>query len=178
MPSSPLPQLTRPFVNATGGARALLEEFDAPVDLGVPGAHYVLVVPVCKKTGKLLMVRKTKPRWQAGLLNYPGGKVEEAESPRAAAVRELQEETDLLVPPDALVPLALLSRHEIFRMHVFAVELEDAQAARTMTEEPVELVSFLDVVTGAARGVENIGWLALLALDGSPSPKIAEVHYA
>lgn len=44
---------------------------------------------------EIVFIRKTKPEWQAGKLNLPGGKIEPNETPVIAAVRELQEETAL-----------------------------------------------------------------------------------
>lgn len=44
---------------------------------------------------EVLLVLKDRPEWQKGKLNLPGGKIEEGESPVAAAVRELKEETGL-----------------------------------------------------------------------------------
>lgn len=45
---------------------------------------------------QVLMIRKNRPDWQAGKLNFPGGHVEEGEDPGCAAARELFEETSLL----------------------------------------------------------------------------------
>lgn len=43
----------------------------------------------------VLLIRKAKPDWQAGLLNGIGGKVEDGESIFQATVREFKEETGL-----------------------------------------------------------------------------------
>lgn len=40
-----------------------------------------------------ILIRKNRPEWQRGLLNLPGGKIEKGETPEAAAIRELKEET-------------------------------------------------------------------------------------
>ena len=56
--------------------------------------RYVLIC--CQKwdhTNDVLLVRKDKPEWQKGLLNLPGGKIEEGETDIEAAERELKEET-------------------------------------------------------------------------------------
>ena len=42
--------------------------------------------------GRILLARRTEGRDLAGLWEFPGGKVEPAESPEAALVRELREE--------------------------------------------------------------------------------------
>jgi 8-oxo-dGTP diphosphatase len=39
------------------------------------------------------LIKKNRPEWQAGKLNGIGGKIEDGETPRAAMVREFQEET-------------------------------------------------------------------------------------
>lgn len=45
----------------------------------------------------VLLVRKCKPEWQAGLWNAIGGRVEVGEEPRTAMFREFAEETTLVV---------------------------------------------------------------------------------
>lgn len=47
--------------------------------------------------GRVLLQLKAEGRFGAGMWNGPGGKIMDAESPEAAAVRELREETGLTV---------------------------------------------------------------------------------
>lgn len=48
----------------------------------------------------VLLIRKTKPEWQAGKLNAIGGKIEKFDHDQwAAQAREFWEETGLTVPP-------------------------------------------------------------------------------
>lgn len=56
-------------------------------------SHYVIISVVVRN--HILLVLKDKPLWMSGLLNLPGGKVEEGEDPTAAAIRELYEEAGL-----------------------------------------------------------------------------------
>lgn len=44
---------------------------------------------------KVLLIRKTKPVWQAGHLNGIGGKIEEGEDGQDAMAREFEEETGI-----------------------------------------------------------------------------------
>lgn len=59
--------------------------------------YYVLVL--CHRVGvtdfEFLVTLKNKPENQAGRLNLLGGKVESGETPEAAAIRELKEESGL-----------------------------------------------------------------------------------
>lgn len=49
---------------------------------------------------EVLLIEKQKPEWQKGLLNFPGGKIEEGERPAECASREFVEEAALNIPVD------------------------------------------------------------------------------
>ena len=72
--------------------------------------------------GDLLFVEQYRPRHRATTLELPTGGVDESESPRAAARRELQEETgfraDRLTHLESYVPSGWLRYHR----HVFVAE--------------------------------------------------------
>lgn len=44
---------------------------------------------------EIILIQKDRPSWQKGKLNLPGGKIEQGECPKEAAVREIREETGL-----------------------------------------------------------------------------------
>jgi len=46
-----------------------------------------------QRMSSVILIRKQKPEWQAGMLNGVGGKVEKGEHERVAMIREFKEET-------------------------------------------------------------------------------------
>lgn len=60
-------------------------------------------------TGRVLICQRPDHKALGGLWEFPGGKVEHNEAPEQALVRELKEELDLTVAPDALDPYAFAS---------------------------------------------------------------------
>lgn len=54
------------------------------------------VVAFVRHAGYVLLIRKARPEWQAGKLNFPGGHIEEGEEPGDAAARELVEESHIM----------------------------------------------------------------------------------
>ena len=70
--------------------------------------------------GRVLLVRSTYQSWWG----LPGGRVDRGEEPRAAAARELHEETALTAAPDALTALGELHlEHNHIHDHVSFFEL-------------------------------------------------------
>lgn len=55
------------------------------------------------KDNKILLARRTNTHWADGMLGIPGGHLEEGESARQAAVREIEEELGLHIAQDRLV---------------------------------------------------------------------------
>jgi len=60
-------------------------------------------------SGRVLITQRPAHKQLGGLWEFPGGKVELGEAPEHALVRELKEELDLTVEPDALDPFAFAS---------------------------------------------------------------------
>lgn len=69
----------------------------------------VVAVALVAKDGRVLMQRRRRDAEHGGLWEFPGGKVEPEESLESAAMREIEEELDLRIARDALVPVSFAS---------------------------------------------------------------------
>lgn len=87
-----------------------------PVCTGCGAIHYesprLLVLTLVFAGDRLLLIRRGQPPY-AGAWAPPGGYVEAGESLEGAAVRELQEETGLVLEREQLLPHAVESLPEI-----------------------------------------------------------------
>ncbi len=59
--------------------------------------------------GRVLLARRPSGKDMAGLWEFPGGKLNEGETPEAALVRELKEELSIDVETSCLAPIAFSS---------------------------------------------------------------------
>jgi len=69
----------------------------------------VVAVALIDGSGRVLMQRRRNDRAHGGLWEFPGGKVESAESLESAAIREIREELGIRLDPAALAPLTFAS---------------------------------------------------------------------
>ena len=83
------------------------------------GTRLVLVVAcaLIDADGRVLLAKRPPGRPLAGLWEFPGGKVEEGETPEAALIRELEEELGISVAGKCLAPLSFASHtYEAFHL--------------------------------------------------------------
>jgi 8-oxo-dGTP diphosphatase len=77
----------------------------------------VTAVALLDPEGRVLIAQRPEGKAMAGLWEFPGGKVEDGETPEDALVRELAEELGIAVKPPCLAPFTFAS-HTYERFHL------------------------------------------------------------
>lgn len=120
------------------------------------------------KNKNLVLVRKTKPRWQNGFLNGPGGAVEETDNtPLDAMVREFFEETSIQTSREDWRYISTIFS-DSWKVYVFTListdDFSDLHMKPTDTDEHLEVLYFRDAI-GSMECVSNLSWLIGMCLD-------------
>lgn len=77
----------------------------------------VSAVALIDVDGRVLLAQRPEGKSMAGLWEFPGGKVEEGETPEEALIRELQEELGIDTWASCLAPLTFAShRYDDFHL--------------------------------------------------------------
>jgi 8-oxo-dGTP diphosphatase len=77
----------------------------------------VAAVALIDVDGRILLAQRPEGKAMAGLWEFPGGKVEEGETPEQALIRELQEEIGIDTWASCLAPLTFAS-HSYEEFHL------------------------------------------------------------
>lgn len=120
---------------------------------------YVLALLFSADRRRVVLMRKTRPAWQAGRVNALGGKLLPDESPRDAAQREVREEAGVDV---ADWEEFLVWDDPVYRLHVLRAFDDAALRARTSEDQEVFLA---EVHALPVELIDNLRWLVPLALD-------------
>lgn len=75
----------------------------------IPTQLQVVAALMVDRDRRMLVQQRPEGTQMAGLWEFPGGKVESAETPEAALVRELLEELGIRVEPSDLAPMTFAS---------------------------------------------------------------------
>ncbi|MEQ9488771.1 MAG: (deoxy)nucleoside triphosphate pyrophosphohydrolase [Alphaproteobacteria bacterium] len=117
----------------------------------------VVAVALVDVDGRVLIAKRPEGKAMAGLWEFPGGKVQERETPEAALVRELQEELGIDTRQSCLAPIAFAS-HAYDDFHL----LMPLFACRVWQGEPT------------AKEGQDLAWVRPARLRDYPMPPADE----
>lgn len=120
---------------------------------------YVLALLFTADSREVVLVRKTRPAWQAGRVNALGGKIDDGERVIDAARREVREEAGV----DVREWEEFLVWHDpVYRLRAVRAFDDVARDARTAEDQEV----FLAYVAALPLNIiDNLRWIIPLALD-------------
>jgi 8-oxo-dGTP diphosphatase len=124
--------------------------------------------------GRVALIQKNRPAWQAGKFNAIGGHIEQFEDGITAMVREFEEETGLKTERRHWKRFAILHGNDS-EVQFFCAE-GSTEGIRSVTDERVFVVYPLGIQTELM--IPNLRWLipaAQLAL-AQPSPVLSVVE--
>lgn len=79
---------------------------------------FVVACALIDADGRVLLAKRPQGKSLAGLWEFPGGKLEQGETPEECLIRELYEELGIVVKPACLAPLTFAS-HAYEKFHLF-----------------------------------------------------------
>jgi 8-oxo-dGTP diphosphatase len=107
------------------------------------------------------LIRKKKPKWQEGCLNGVGGKIDGAEIPKEAMIREFKEETGFYQNEWRQFAQMVGNDFSVFCfMCKGPVDVLISQEA-----EQIEIHEVNDLLCGNQQMINNLRWLVPMALD-------------
>lgn len=136
---------------------------------------FVLGLAFDHDRSKMVMMRKSRPAWQAGKLNGIGGKIDPGEQPIDAMIREFHEECGVQTNKEDWHPFAKLTALD---GEVICYRLFDDKILSARTCEDQEIVlQELDMNQIEAQALPSVGWLIGIALDRNQPDFFVEAKY-
>lgn len=134
------------------------------------------VLGVAENDTHLIMIRKNRPKWQKGKLNFVGGKIEPNESPVAAMKREFLEETGYETSGYEWFYIGKLICTGVFEVLIFHIKSEHLvpDSVKTMTDEEIVFVPKTELFTNPDI-ISNIPTIYSFARSDDAINQLAEI---
>jgi len=129
---------------------------------------YINVVAAIIKQGNKILATQRGYGDLAGGWEFPGGKIEEGETPEEALVREIHEELEALIEVDSLVTVVDYD-YDTFHLHMHCflchvasgqLELHEHMAARWLDAENIDSVAWLPADEAVVVAIKEQGVLS------------------
>lgn len=139
------------------------------------GEHMVVGFMFDEEFEHVLLIRKTHPKWQNGLLNGPGGHREERDTGTDATMRrEFEEETGIQTEYGRWKSVATLRGKGGWRVWVLCTTaprevLFKAVRDNLDKDEHVEVIPIRSL--SDEKTISNVRWLVPMAIDRLTNPK-------
>lgn len=114
----------------------------------------------------VVLIQKTKPEWQKGLLNGIGGKIEKGETPYMAMFREFKEEAGVTIRNwKYFGQISGTDSESPYKVHFFKAKVPSLLdiGLQTLTEEQVSL-HLVSEIHSAKNLIPNLKFLIPMAL--------------
>lgn len=135
---------------------------------GVPirQGEYHIVVQVCvlDDQGRLLMTRRHPDKIDGGMWEVTAGSALAGEDSVSGALRELREETGLIIEPEKMEPLYTRTGHDFF-LDSYLVRLNESGEKVNITLQDGETVDFIWADDSEQERIEKEGKLVFIARE-------------
>lgn len=126
---------------------------------------------------KVVLIKKERPDWQKGRYNFPGGHIEENETPAECVAREIKEECDLNIPWAKWDHIGqIFNKDANYSLEMFAtiIDEESYGQVKTMTDEEV---GWFDVNALPVRVISNLKWITPFARNYMVQGNADKLHF-
>lgn len=111
----------------------------------------------------VLLIKKTKPEWQKGKLNFPGGSIEENETAHECIAREFKEETDLDIPIPNWNHIGQILAENYSVQYLTSIYYPELNGqVKDVTDEKLQWVKVNDLPNNI---ISNLHWLIPFAIN-------------
>lgn len=119
--------------------------------------------------GRVALIKKLHPEWQAGKWNGIGGHIEDGETSKAAMEREFFEETGVRLDESLWQRIGRMHGQVGFEVDVYAITHERIRNVQTATDEEIKLFPMWQIPRDTIDNIQSLLQLANLCISGNPT---------